>query len=122
MHPFKSWLKNVQESLVLLDLLALYVTTLYNDTKSKQKLPIAWYLLFPVLAYFIIFVCCHCIMSVCGNKIEQKWKSIILSVKNKFINTKVSCELIGMKDFRNEIPDIAINYKDFQEPLIALTE
>ena len=121
-HPFKSWLKNVQESVILLNLLALYVTALYNDSNSKRKLPIAWYLLFPVLVYFVIFVSCHCIMSVCGDTIKQKGNNIILTLKSKFINPKLSHELIDMETLSNKIPDVTLNYKEFQEPLIALND
>ena len=121
-HPFKSWLKNVQESVVLLDLLALYVTALYNDSKSKEKLPVAWYLLFPVLAYFVIviFIICHCIMSVCGNTINQKGYYIISAIKSKLFNQKGSCELYDLEKLRKKIPDVAHDYKEFQEPLVAL--
>ena len=121
-HPFKSWVKNVQESIVLLDLLALYVSALYNESKSKSKetLPVAWYLLFPVLVYFIIFVSCHCVMSMYGNTIKQKGQSIMSTLKSKLVSRKVSDKLNDMKEIRNKIPDIALNYTEFQEPLIAL--
>ena len=121
-HPFKSWLKNFQESVVLLNLLALHVTALYNDSNSKQELPILWYLIFPVLIYFIIFVCCHCIMSMCGDTIKQKGYYIISTMKSKMLSSKISREPIDMEDIRNNTPDIALNYEDFQEPLIALSD
>ena len=121
-HPFKTGIKNVQESVVLLNLLALFVTTLYNDSNSKVKLPITLYLLYPVLVYFIIFVSCHCIMSICGNTIKQKGNKIVLILKSKVLNNKVSRELLDMETLRNKIPDVALNYKDFQEPLIALSD
>ena len=118
-HPFKSSLKNVQESVVLLDLVALYVTALYNESKSKEALPMAWYLLFPVLAYFIIFVSCHCVMSACGNTIKYKGQYIISAVKSRLQSQKESAKLISMESLRNKIPDVTLNYKDFQDPLIA---
>ena len=123
-HPFKSWLKNVQESVVLLDLLALYVTALYNDSKRKEKLSIAWYLLFPVLVYFIIFVSCHCVVSICGDRIKQKGNNIILIIKSKLSNAKISHdqELIDMETLRSKIPDVTLDYKEFQEPLIAMSD
>ena len=121
-HPFNIWLKNVQESVILLDLLALYVTALYNNSSSKEKLSIAWYLLFPVLAYFIIFISYHCIVSMCGDTIKRKGNIIILTLKRKFINTKASHELIDMEILSSKIPDVTFNCKDFQEPLIALSD
>ena len=119
MHPFKSCLKNIQESVVLLDLLALYVTALYNEGKSKEELPVAWYLLFPVLAYFIIFVSCQCFMSVCGNAIKHNRQYIISAIKSRLQSQKESNKSVAMESLRNRIPDVTLNYKDFQEPLIA---
>ena len=119
-HPFKSSLKNVQESVVLLDLVALYVTALYNESKSKKELPMAWHLLFPVLSYFIIFVSCHCVMSACGNTIKYKGQYIISALKSRLQSQKESAKLISMESLRNKIPDVTLNYKDFQDPLIAL--
>ena len=122
LHPFKSWLKNVQESFVLLNLLALYVVTLYNNSKEKEELPMAWYLLSPVLAYFIISVSCHCFMSMCGKGVKQKVHSIASSLKNKIFTHKEAHEMIDMEILRSRIPDVALDYKDFQEPLIALSD
>ena len=121
-YPFKTRIKNVQESVILLNLLALFVTALYNDSKSKVKLSITSYLLYPVLVYFIIFVSYHCIVSMCGDTIKQKGNKIILSLKSKVLNNKVSRELLDMEALRNKIPDVAPNYIDFQESLIALND
>ena len=122
-HPFKSQIKNVQESFLLLNLLALYVTALYNDNNNKQELPIAYYLIFPILTYFIIFVCCHCIMSICGDTVKKKGYYIITSImKSKILTSKASRKPISMENIRNDIPDVALNYEDFQESLIALSD
>ena len=121
-HPFKSQIKNIQESVLLLNLLALYVIALYNDGNIKQNLPIAWYLIFPVLTYFIIFVCYHCVMSICGDKVKQKGHYILSMMKSKIFTSKVLRELILMENIRNDLPDVALDYEDFQEPLIALSD
>ena len=119
MHPFKSCLKNAQESVVLLDLLALYVTALYNEGNSKKEFPVAWYLLFPVLAYFIILVSCHCFMSLCGNTVKHKGWYIISAMKSRLQSQKESDKSIAIESLRDRIPHVSLNYKDFQEPLIA---
>ena len=121
-HPFKSQIKNVQESVLLLNLLALYVTALYNDGNIKQNVPIAWYIIFPILAYLIIFVCYHCIMSICGDKVKQKGHYIASIMKSKVLTSKVSREPILMENARNDMPDVTLNYEDFQESLIALSD
>ena len=123
-QPFKSTFKNVQESVLLLNLLMLYVITLYNETKSKEELPVAWYLVFPVLIYSIILIMWHCFRSICGSAMKQKGYSIYLTVKNKMLKSK-SChslhEPIEMENI-NETPNIQSNYEEFQEPLIAFSE
>jgi len=45
-----------------------------------------------------------------------------LSLKGKIGSSKESCELIDMETLRSKIPDAAFNFKDFQEPLIALNK
>ena len=121
-QPFKSTFKNIQESVLLLNLLMLYVITLYNETKSKEELPVAWYLIFPVLIYSIILIIWHCFMSICSSTMKQKGYCIYLAVKNNMLRSK-SCnslhEPIDMENI-NEAPNIPLNYEEFQEPLIAL--
>ena len=121
-HPFKSQIKNIQESVLLLNLQALYVIALYNDGNIKQNLPIARYLIFPILIYFIIFVCYHCVMSICGDSVKQKAHYILSIIKSEMLTSKVAREPILMENVRNDMPDVALNYEDFQEPLIALSD
>ena len=67
LHPFKSRYKNFQESLVLLNLLAVYVTALYDEYEnSKYKLLIIRLLIISVLVYFVVLIFCHCIMLMYG--------------------------------------------------------
>ena len=119
-HPFNSWLKNVQESIVLLNLLVLYVTALYNNSNSQQEFPIAWYFLFPVLVYFIIFICCHFFMSMCSERMKQNGYHLISKVKGKIATSNVARDLIDMESMQNNTSDVALDYKNFQDSLIAL--
>ena len=122
LHPFKNWLINVQESVVLLNLLTLYISALYNDNNSKQELPIAWYLLFPVVAYFIIFICFHLIVSVCSDRMKQNGYRLISKLKSKIGTHNIAKDTIDMENIQNNIPVLAHNYENFQEPLIALND
>jgi len=61
-------------------------------------------------------------MSMCGVTIKQKVHYTILTMKSKIGSSKESCELIDMETLRSKIPDAAFNFKDFQEPLIALNK
>ena len=76
-HPFKSRFQNFQESLILLDLSAVYVTALYNEYEnSKYKLFIIRLLIITVLGYFFVIIFCHCIISMFGDTIKRKANNI----------------------------------------------
>ena len=123
-HPFKSKLKNLQESLVLLDLSAVYVTALYNEYEnSKYKLFIIRLLIITILAYFIVLIFCHCIMLMYGDTIKgraHKIKKMLM----KMIKRKQTCsdcsQSLRLDELRSKIPDVTINYTEIREPLIAL--
>ena len=46
----------------------------------------------------------------------------ILKWKEKFTSKKEQPEVLDMESFSSRIPDVARNYKEFQEPLIALND
>ena len=121
LHPFKSKCKNNQESFILLDLLGLYVTALYSYNENNTNIMlIARLLIITVLIYFIGLIFCHCVMLKCGEIIKHqaiKVKGIFI----KMIRTKqVNPGKLNMGELRSKIPDVAFNYKEFQEPLVAL--
>ena len=117
LHPFKSRYKNVQESLVLLNLLALHVTALYPDNNSFYRLFIIKALIIIVLVYFILLVLCHCAMLLCGDAIKRRANKIL----SKMTSVKHGCsKSLQMKELSSQIPDVSFNYKEFQEPLVAL--
>ena len=117
-YPFKSRLKNFQESLVLLDLSAVYVTALYNEYEnSKYKLFIIRLLIITVLAYFIVLIFCHCIMLMYGDAIKRRTTKIKQMLMKRITKKQTCSESVQL---RSKVPDIAFNYKQFREPLIAL--
>ena len=121
LRPFKSRYKNFQELLVLLDLLGLYVTALYSDNEDNTyKMLVTRLLIITVLAYFIGLIFCHCVTLKCGDVIKQK------SIKMKQIFTKMfginqaTSRTLHMEQLHTKIPDVTFNYKEYQEPLVAL--
>ena len=121
LRPFKSRYKNFQELLVLLDLLGLYVTALYSDNENNRyKMLVTRLLIITVLAYFIGLIFCHCVTLKCGDVIKQK------SIKIKRIFTKMvrinqaTSRTLHMEQLHTKIPDVTFNYKEYQEPLVAL--
>ena len=70
---------NIQESVILLDLLCIYVVANYSNNNSGVELHVVQFLIFVVFAYYAIFMICHCLMSTCGKLIRKKinWISIL---------------------------------------------
>ena len=121
MCPFKSRFKNFQESLVLLDLSAVYVTALYNEYEnSKYKLFIIRLLIITVLAYFIVLIFCHCIMLMYGDAIKGRASKIKQMLMKNITRKRTYSESLQLKELTSIIPDVTFNYKEFREPLIAL--
>ena len=116
LHPFKSKLKNVQELLLLLNLLMIYVIALQNDDNNKTKVFLSSMLILIALMYLVIYITCHCIMLLCSysNSIKQKMDYL----SKKF--AKVMDEPIAMQGISNNMDDTSCNYDEFQEPLVAL--
>ena len=120
-HPFQSRFKNFQESLVLFNLLAVYVTALHTDNEnSKHKFLIVRLLIISVLAYYIILIFCHCVMLRCGDTIKSKANKFKRMLMKGVTIKQTFSESLDMDQVRSKIPDVAFNYKEFQEPIVAL--
>ena len=121
LQPFKTKLNNFQESLVLLDLSVVYVTALYSDIENNfNKLLIIKLLIVTALAYFILFIFCHCVMLLYGDAIKVRANKI----KQEFIKItarkQTRSRSSDMEELSSKIPDVTFNYKEFQEPLLEL--
>ena len=72
-YPYKSKYINLQESFVMLNLLAVYVTALYNECEnSKYNWLIIRLLIITVLGYFIVLIFCHCILLMYGDTVKAR--------------------------------------------------
>ena len=121
LHPFKSKYKNFQELIILLDILGLYVTALYSDNENNRyKILITRLLIITVLTYFIGLIFCHCVILKCGDTIKHQ----VIKMKGmlrKVIRVKqTSPGLLHMEQLHSTIPEVTFNYKEFQEPMVAL--
>ena len=120
-HPFKSNFINIQESLVLLDLLAVYVTALFNEHEnSKYKLFIIRLLIITVLVYFVVLFFCHCIILMYGSAIKRRANKIKQMLKKRITKEQKCSESLQLEQLSSKIPGVAFNYSEFREPLIAL--
>ena len=117
MHPFKSGFKNIQESILFLNLLALYSISIINHHDDDEAtFYIMKSLISITLLYFIIVIAHRCVtMTSCANGIMQKCKSLINSFKRMKSHTLSAPHIMNIN-----IPDVTYNYQEFQEPLIEL--
>ena len=127
MQPFKRWFNNIQESFILLNLLLVYVIALYNHFNNVSSTASTEYLILVVLLYFLSFIMYTCITTLCDSKL-QRLMSVIIShmhIKGWIIwkkTTKAELFELNTNGLSSEIPDVTFNYKEFREPLIAVTE
>ena len=73
----------------------------------------------------MIFITDHCITTMLQKRIDRIKSAMItyiLKWKEKFTSKKEQPEVLDMESFSSRIPDVARNYKEFQEPLIALND
>ena len=121
LHPFKSRYKNFQESLVLLNLSAVYVLALYNEYEnSKYKLLIIRLLIISVLVYFIVLIFCHCIMLLYGDIIKEKANKMKQMLMKKITRKQACSESLHLEQLSSKIPNVAFDYTEFIEPLVVL--
>ena len=125
MQPFKRWFYNIQESFILLNLLLVYVIALYNYRNNVNSTVSTQYLILVVLLYFLSFIMYTCIATLCDSKLQQL-KSVIISHLKGWIIWKKTTKAVSFElntnTMSSEIPDVTFNYKEFREPLIAVTE
>ena len=120
-QPFKNKINNYQESFVLLDLSVVYVTALYSSIERNfYKLLIIRLLIITVLAYFILYISCHCIMLLYGNAIKVRVNKILQVFLKITARKQTHSRSSDMEELSSKIPDVAFNYKEFQEPLFEL--
>ena len=124
-QPFKSRFNNIQESFILLNLLLVYVSALYNYLNNVNGAVSTQYLILIVLLYFLSFILYTCITTLCDSKLQQLKSVIISQIKGCIIwkkTTKAVSFELNTNTMSSEIPDVTFNYKELREPLIAVTE
>ena len=126
-NPFKSKFYNIQEALILLDLLAIHITAFYNSKDGRKNVKAINYLILIAAIYFAIIFIYQCLFMV----VNKRNSNMILNFKKLF--TYKELNLLKRESSKNKesnitieltttIPNMAYNYKDFQEPLLALSD
>ena len=126
-NPFNNRFQNIQEAFILLNLLAIHITAFYNNDGTTKNLKIMKYFILIVAIYFIIVFFYQCLMEAVKKNIKVtkvlqlklflKWKRWKPSLKQFFNNQEPKTGL----ELRTVVPDVTHEYKDFQEPLLALS-
>ena len=126
-YPYKSkyiiiYYINLQELLVLLDHLAVYVTVLYNVHESnKYNWLIIRLLIITVLGYFTVLIFCHCIMLMYGETFKARANKIKEMFMMRWFTRNQTClELFKLEQLSSKILNGAFKYHEFREPLVAL--
>ena len=123
MCPFKSMHKNVQETLVLLNLQAVYALALYgDDDDANTNIQIMQVLILLVLVYFFIIFSYHCLMSIstCSKvivRVRNKLSILVKVLRDKILSSKVANDPTNLMDINSHI---SRNYHELQESLIAI--
>ena len=125
-NPFNSKFLNIQETLILLNLLAIHITAFYNSKDGTDSLKIIKYLILTAAIYFVIIFFYQCLMMVLYKKILKVFASLKSFLKKKKWKLfKKQCfnnqEPHKAMELRMAVPDVTYHYKDFQEPLLALS-
>ena len=123
-QPFKNKFHNIQECITILNLSAIHAALSYK--KNLVGLKIAKTLIAVGVIYFMLAIIFHCCMYRWNNMIHKimKWMFYKISkVKGiKWLCHKFCKEQVPQADQNNqlEIADVDNNYREFQEPLVAL--
>ena len=124
-NPFNSKFLNIQETLILLNLIAIHITAFYNSRDGTDSLEIIKYLILTAAIYFVIIFSYQCLMMVINKKILKtlvSLKSLLRRKKWKLFKKQLfnNQEPHKAMELRMAVPDVTYDYKDFREPLLAL--
>jgi len=125
MDPYKNRFSNIKESLILFDLVALYVIVLRlqgGDDGIGENFMVKL-LINIVLASFFILIIVHCIRLKYGNVIKHRFYNMIKQLKSKVLHhNSYQAESLEIQTFSSEIPDVTYYYQEFQESLVAMDD
>ena len=121
MQPFKIKYKNYQELLLFFNLHGLYVSLLYSQGNANST---AVNIAITIIAvHFCFIIVYHMITYVCGGVIRN---NCILSVDTLTrwitrLNNKTHTHHFQLQNnIRDNIPEVAFNYREYREPLVGV--
>ena len=122
-HPFRSKFNNFQESLALLNLLAVCVIALHYDGNKEVEPLLLQCLILSMFAYVAVYIACHCVMSICGRTVKLRVSGVTKYFKNRIMSDSLS-EMLHVKvsERKDTTEMMCSSYEEFQESLIALND
>ena len=118
MRPFKNKIKNIQESLLLLNLMVIHVAPLYKP--HSIGLRISQVLLTAGVLYLIVAITIHCLMFRCKNTIYYYTKRLYNMTCRKIV--AIQNDSTNLNHLSSEIAEVTYNYEEFQESLIGFDD
>ena len=121
MQPFKIKYKNYQELLLFFNLHGLYVSLLYSqDIANSTAINVA---ITVSAIYFSFVIVYHMITYVCGGVIRNKIQLSVNTLTEWItrLNNKTHIQHFQLQDnIRDNIPEVAFNYREYREPLVGV--
>ena len=117
LHPFKRNSKNYHELISIMNLQALFATSLYSQ--DGNNIVIVNIMITMAVVHFIFIITYHIITYVCGGVIRNKIQSSV-NTFTKWTNKFPEHEKFQLQhDVRDRIPEVAFNYHEYREPLLG---
>ena len=119
-EPFKSSIKNFQESLFIINLLSLYTFALSFGQNEIKKISVD-ILISLAAVQFILIVFYHIFIYAHGGIIQQTAMSMLHALyrwMDRFYKKPQACDQFKLH-LHCDIPEVTHNYHEYQEPLIG---
>ena len=119
-EPFKSKIKNYQESLFIINLLGLYTCTLSFTQNEINKISVN-VLIIVAAVQFALIVLYHIFKYACSEKIKERAISLLhVTIAKRMIRfCKRQAYDQQLELHQYNIPEVTYNYREYQEPLIG---
>ena len=111
--PFRSRFENIQESALILILLAVHAALSYNEGFRVAQIFITI-----SLVYFLFVIFFYCFIFRFKSTIWLNAKKLYDMIHKMFGLPTDDQDTIEMKTFKDNIADVTYNYKEFREPLV----
>ena len=119
-QPFNVKHKNYQELLLFLNLQALFVISLYDESDTSNTIVNA--LIMVGAFHFSFIIINHMITYMCGGVIVQKIRAGITTITEWItrLHNRSQSQQFQLQDYiRDNIPDVTYEYSKLCEPLIG---